>query len=174
MLPPYETRATLTRLDGDLDATGAERVVCLGDSFDDLDAEQALDEEDTLWIARLQAGRDWTWIEGNHDPGPLSLGGAHRAELADGSLVFRHIAAPGATGEISGHYHPKCRIRGPARPAFLVDRNRIVMPAYGAYTGGLDCASPVLQSLMLDPALAILTGPRCVPAPMPRVLRRAS
>ena len=168
MLPPYETRATLARLDADLEATRAGRVVCLGDSFDDLDAEGALDEADALWITRLQAGRDWIWIEGNHDPGPVSLGGSHRAEWASGPLIFRHIAEIGAHGEISGHYHPKCRIRGLARPAFLVDRDRIVMPAYGAYTGGLDCAAPVLQALMGDTALAILTGPRCVPVPMPR------
>jgi len=172
MLPPYETRATLARLDADLEATGAEQVVCLGDSFDDLAGERALDEDDMLWIARLQAGRDWIWIEGNHDPGPLSLGGSHLAELTLGALTFRHIARAGGSGEISGHYHPKCRIRGPARPAFLVDRSRMILPAYGAYTGGLDCAAPVLQALMADPALAILTGPRCVPAPLPRTQGR--
>ncbi|KAA9010275.1 ligase-associated DNA damage response endonuclease PdeM [Histidinibacterium aquaticum] len=172
MLPPYETRATLTRLADVLEATGATHVVCLGDSFDDLDGQAALDREDAETLAALQAGRDWTWIEGNHDPGPVTLGGTHRAELSLGPLTFRHIAEPGATGEISGHYHPKCRVRGPARPAFLMDRERMILPAFGAYTGGLDCSAKPLQELLTDPAVAILTGPRPVPAPLPRTGRR--
>ncbi|QQA41655.1 ligase-associated DNA damage response endonuclease PdeM [Pelagovum pacificum] len=168
MLPPYETRETLTRLDAVLSATGAERVICLGDSFDDLDAGAALDESDRLWLTQLMAGRDWTWIEGNHDPGPLELGGAHRAEMTVGPLTFRHIAMDGATGEVSGHYHPKCSLRGNSRPAFIADRNRLILPAFGAYTGGLRCGDPAIRRLFDDAALAILTGTRALPVPLAR------
>ncbi len=171
-LPPYETRETLLRLEGDLAATGARRVICLGDSFDAPDIGDALPEEENLWIARLQAGRDWIWIEGNHDPGPIGLGGTHLAQLEIGGLVFRHIASPEGLGEVSGHYHPKAslRLRGRVltRPCFLVDAARLLLPAYGAYTGGLDTRSAVLQSLMAPDALAILTGPQPCAVPMPR------
>lgn len=171
-LPPYETRDTLTRLAADLDTTGARTVICLGDSFDDLDAAHALPEDERLWIARLQAGRRWIWIEGNHDSGPVDMGGTHLAELNQPPLVFRHIAVSGATGEISGHYHPKCvlrtRARSISRPAFLADRDRIVLPAYGTYTGGLRSDNPALAGLMRPDAVAILTGPVTHRVPMPR------
>ncbi|GHF42444.1 ligase-associated DNA damage response endonuclease PdeM [Seohaeicola zhoushanensis] len=171
-LPPYETRDTLTRLAADLDATGARVVVCLGDSFDDLGAAAALPEAERLWITRLQAGRRWVWIEGNHDAGPVDLGGAHLAELAMAPLTFRHIALAGAVGEISGHYHPKAvirtRARAISRPAFLADRDRIVMPAYGTYTGGLRCDDAALAGLMRPDAVAVLTGAVPHMVPMPR------
>ena len=93
LLPPYETRATLERLDAELEATGARRVICLGDSFDDLAAAGGLDEGDRLWLMRLMAGRDWQWVLGNHDPGPLEIGGSHHAELPCGPLIFRPRAA---------------------------------------------------------------------------------
>ena len=116
----------------------------------------------------MMAGRDWTWIEGNHDAGPVDVGGTHRAILTLGPLTFRHIAEARASGEVSGHYHPKARLGGTARPCFLVDRDRLILPAYGHYTGGLPCEDAVLQSLMRPQALAILTGPRAIPLPMPR------
>ncbi|SDF94021.1 putative phosphoesterase [Alloyangia pacifica] len=172
LLPPYEGRETLLRLEHDLEATGARRVVCLGDSFDAAGLDLLLPEEERLWIARLQAGRDWMWIEGNHDPGPVSLGGTHLAELELGGLVLRHIAEPDATGEVSGHYHPKARLvlrgRVISRPCFLLDTSRLLMPAYGAYTGGLRTDSAVLSALMDDGAQAILTGAKPVRLPMPR------
>ncbi|EAR52326.1 Putative metallo-phosphoesterase [Oceanicola granulosus HTCC2516] len=174
MLPPYETRATLARLEADIAATRAGRIVCLGDSFDDLAAGAALDEGDAQWLTRLMAGRDWTWIEGNHDPGPLSLGGTHLAEARVGPLTFRHTASTGAQGEVSGHYHPKCSLAGQSRPAFLCDARRLILPAYGAYTGGLRCTDAVLQALFDDPAIAILTGPRALPVPLPRATRRSA
>ncbi|MDT8856844.1 ligase-associated DNA damage response endonuclease PdeM [Paracoccaceae bacterium Fryx2] len=168
LLPPYEVRATLTRLDADLAVTGAARVICLGDSFDDLDAGTQLDDSDRLWLTRLMAGRDWTWVLGNHDPGPLDLGGSHRAEAHLPPLTFRHIAEPGARAEVSGHYHPKARLAGQARPCFLLDADRLILPAYGTYTGGLWCHDPALAALMAQNALAILTGSRAIPLPMPR------
>ncbi|MDR9393530.1 ligase-associated DNA damage response endonuclease PdeM [Roseovarius sp. SYSU LYC5161] len=171
-LPPYETRDTLARLEEDLRRTGAETVVCLGDSFDDRDAAEALPEDEKLWITALQAGRRWVWIEGNHDPGPVSMAGTHLAELPLPPLVFRHIAQPGRSGELSGHYHPKVRVRtraGPVtRAAFLIDADRVILPAYGTYTGGLYSHDPALAGLMRPEALAVMTGPAVHVLPMPR------
>lgn len=163
LLPPYETRDTLTRLDADLEATGATRVICLGDSFDD--AEAVLAETELLWLMRLMAGREWTWIAGNHDPAPMTVGGAHAAEMMVGPLALRHIAT-GTGHEVSGHYHPKARLAGTARPCFLIDRRHVVMPAYGTYTGGLWCNDPVLAPMMDQGAIAVLTGPRPVAMPL--------
>jgi DNA ligase-associated metallophosphoesterase len=172
-LPPYEVRDTLTRLAADLDHTQARTVVCLGDSFDDLQAAQALPEEDRLWITRLQAGRRWIWIEGNHDPGPITLGGSHLAAFTAPPLTFRHIATTATTGEISGHYHPKVTLptrgRRISRPAFLLDSDRLILPAYGTYTGGLHSHDGILARLMRPDATAILTGPVPVRIPMPRL-----
>lgn len=166
MLPPYETRATLDRLEALVMALHPATVVCLGDSFDDLDAVASLDETDHDQLTKLMAGRDWIWIEGNHDPGPVNLGGQHLAEYKRGPLVFRHIATEG-TGEISGHFHPKCGVgKGGTRPAFLVDHVRIIMPAFGAYTGGLSAQSPALRELMRKDAHAILTGRKAIPVPL--------
>ena len=170
-LPPYDVQDTLLRLEDDLSITRAACVICLGDSFDDLGAASALPESARLWIARMQAGREWVWIEGNHDPGPLGLGGAHRSEFVCNGLTFRHIARPGACAEISGHYHPKAQVRTRARwitrPAFLVDEARIIMPAYGTYTGGLLSHDAALSGLMEPGAVAILTGQRAIAVPMP-------
>ncbi len=171
-LPPYDTRDTLNRLAADIARTQARTVICLGDSFDDLDAARSLPEDERLWIIRLQAGRRWVWIEGNHDPGPIKMGGTHLTELPQAPLIFRHIAAPGASGEVSGHYHPKAslRIRGRqiTRPAFLFDTDRVILPAYGTYTGGLRSTAHELSHLMRPEARAILTGPTPHMVPMPR------
>lgn len=171
-LPPYETRDTLTRLAADLALTHARNVVCLGDSFDDLGAAEALPEEEKLWIARLQAGRRWVWVEGNHDPGPVDLGGSHLAALPLQPLIFRHIADPLGSGEVSGHYHPKATVptrgRSITRPAFLFDVDRLILPAYGTYTGGLDTKSEALTSLMRPEATVVLTGKTATALPMPR------
>lgn len=171
-LPPYETRDTLERLAQDLAFTEARHVICLGDSFDDLAAATALPEEERLWIMRLQAGRRWVWIEGNHDPGPVEFGGEHLQHLKVGPLTFRHIATPDTIGEISGHYHPKAHVqtrgRRVTRPAYLYDTDRLIMPAYGTYTGGLPSNNMALSSLMKPQALAILTGPVPTCIPMPR------
>ena len=170
--PPYEVEDTLSRLESDLGATGARTVICLGDSFDDHAAAEALPEDARLWITRLQAGRRWIWIEGNHDPGPLDLGGEHRAEYTRKPLTFRHIAEAGAAGEVSGHYHPKVsvatRARKISRPAFLVDDRRLILPAYGTYTGGLRSDDAALCRLLAADARAIVTGPQPMEVPMPR------
>lgn len=169
LLPPYETRDTLLRLQSEIAATDPACVICLGDSFDDLSAGLSLPEDDRLWLARLMAGRDWVWIEGNHDPGPLDLGGRHLAELRRGPVTFRHIASPG-TGEVSGHYHPKATVclggRNVSRPCFLTDSARAILPAFGTYTGGLRSDDPVFATLMARDACALLTGARINAIPL--------
>ena len=171
-LPPSEPRATLTRLAADLALTHARTGICLGDSFDDLGAAEALPEEEKLWITRLQAGRRWVWVEGNHAPGPVDLGGSHLAELVRAPLTFRHIAQKGTSGEVSGHYHPKAsmplRGRTVTRPAFLFDSDRLILPAYGTYTGGLSTTADVFTNLMRKEACAVLTGRTAFAVPMPR------
>ena len=168
LLPPYETQATLEKLDRDLEFTKAESVICLGDSFDDLAAFDGIEDSARLWLARLMAGRDWTWITGNHDPGPIDIGGTHRAEVTLPPFTFRHIAEPQDRAEISGHYHPKASLAGQTKPCFLADAQRLIMPAYGVYTGGLRAYDAALTTLMAKDALAILTGPRVLAIPMPR------
>lgn len=170
LLPPYETRATLARLDADIEATQPAQVICLGDSFDDLDAAKGLDEADLLWLTRLMAGREWVWVEGNHDAGPVDIGGSHRAELRLGSIALRHIASP-ETPEISGHYHPKARLAGRARPCFLIDKTRVILPAYGTYTGGLWADDPAFAGLIDPKGLAVLTGAQALPIPLAKAGR---
>ena len=171
-LPPYETRDTIARLDTDLRLTGAKTVICLGDSFDDNAAASAISGDDKLWITTLQSGRRWIWVEGNHDPGPVNMGGTYLSELPIPPLTFRHIARHGASGELSGHYHPKASVktrgRNLNRPAFLIDSDRVVLPAYGTYTGGLRSDARVLTSLMRAEAIAVLTGTATYAIPMPR------
>jgi DNA ligase-associated metallophosphoesterase len=164
MLPPYEVQDTLQKLQDDLALTTPETVICLGDSFDDTTAAQHLQEDMRLWLTGMQAGRNWVWIDGNHDPGPVDLGGTHRDVFHVESVVFRHIATR-QNSEISGHYHPKHRLAGRSRPAFLVGQDRIIMPAYGAYTGGLRSDAAVVRNLFATPPLAILTGNKAIAVP---------
>ena len=169
LLPPYDTEETLQRLAEDIRALAPGRVLCLGDSFDDLSAADALSDAHRETISALQAGRDWLWLEGNHDPGPVDLGGAHLNLYRSGALTFRHIAETGPPpGEISGHYHPKARVKRASRPCFMTDGARLILPAYGAYTGGLDWTTPVLRDLFAERAVAYLTGPRVLAVPVPR------
>lgn len=167
LLPPYETRATLERLSHLINRMDPTQIICLGDSFDDIDAAQSLDTQDHADITAMQAGRSWIWIEGNHDPGPINIGGQHRQEVELNGLTFRHIANPESKAEISGHYHPKCGLqRGGSRPAFLVDDDRIVLPAFGAYTGGLRASDPAIKNLMSPNATAVLTGRKALAVPL--------
>ncbi|MFV0358685.1 ligase-associated DNA damage response endonuclease PdeM [Tropicimonas sp.] len=171
LLPPYDGTETLGRLDAAIAATRPETVICLGDSFDDLAASACLPEAQDLWLTRMMAGLRWIWIEGNHDPGPLDHGGEHRREYRRQGLVFRHIAETGPqSGEVSGHFHPKATLRGRGaairRACFLTDGRRLILPAFGAYTGGMDCTAPELASLMDAQAHAILTGPTPVSFPV--------
>lgn len=187
MLPPYETRDTLQRLSDDIAWTDARRIICLGDSFDDLAAARDLEPKCLDMLATLMAGRDWIWIEGNHDPGPIGLGGQHLVTHEKGPLTFRHIAESGAgadaqvRGEVSGHYHPKARLSGRgrslSRPCFLLDTERLILPAYGTYTGGLFTEHATLSGLMGPEARALLLpgrGRAPICCPMPRQATRPS
>src|SRR6202040_4291922 len=132
-------------------------VIALGDSFHDRTAHHRLSTTDRDAIAALQARRDWIWISGNHDPAlPSDLGGSIASEVAIGPIVFRHEPT-GAIGEIAGHLHPKARVatraRWMERRCFASDGERAVMPAFGAYTGGLsirdDAFSKIFQTASL-------------------------
>ena len=171
LMPPYDTTETLARLYELVEALRPEKVICLGDSFDDVEAERGLQREDYVALAAMMAGRHWIWIAGNHDPGPVEISGTWRAEYREGPITFRHEAAGGAViGEISGHYHPKHQVsaggRQVTRPAFLVNAQRTILPAFGAYTGGLRTSDPILAELMGSKALAVMTGREAVPVPM--------
>src|SRR6056297_519420 len=144
MLPPYDTRATLLALARAIDTYDAQNIILLGDSFHDIDGPSRLTPEDREILAILQEDCDWFWVTGNHDPAlPETIGGHVLDELVIGGLTLRHepVAAP-VTHEIAGHLHPAARtsLHGHAlrRPCFIGNSRRIVLPAFGAYTGGLN------------------------------------
>jgi len=155
LLPPYDTVATLGRLGAVIARHDPRTVIALGDSFHDRDAHDRLSAPNREIIAAFQRRRDWIWISGNHDPAlPSDLGGVVASEVVVGPIAFRHEPT-GASGEIAGHLHPKARVatrgRSMERRCFACDGERAVMPAFGAYTGGLsirDAAfSKVFQAL---------------------------
>ncbi len=153
LIPPYDTAATLARLSGAIDRLDPDRVICLGDSFHDGGAAARLSRADAKTLAGLTAARDWIWITGNHDPEPPAhWGGRVMDELVDGALVFRHQARNGAVGELSGHFHPKAsvstRVRRITARCFVGDGQRLILPAFGAYTGGLDVLDPAISGLL--------------------------
>ncbi len=163
LLPPYETQETLARLQAEIDALQPRSVISLGDSFDDSTAAQHVDDAALRHLGALMSGRRWLWIAGNHDPDLPDIGGSHMEEVSRGPLTFRHIARPRSNaGEVSGHYHPKTRVATRAgtlsRPCFVHDDTRLILPAFGAYTGGLNCTASPLASLFSDNARCILTG----------------
>jgi DNA ligase-associated metallophosphoesterase len=166
LLPPYETRETLLRLSDEIARRKPEEVICLGDSFDDDAAATGLDLAERETLSTLMAGRRWTWISGNHDPGPIEIGGGTVAVARRGGLVFRHIAAAGGgtagSGEVSAHYHPKARLtlkgRRIVRSCFALGAGRLILPAFGAYTGGLSVRDPAIAGLVGPNAMALLLG----------------
>ncbi|MTW19063.1 ligase-associated DNA damage response endonuclease PdeM [Rhodoplanes serenus] len=151
LLPPFDTAETLERLAWVIGFYDPTRVIALGDSFHDGEGADRLATENRAHLGALQSGRDWVWIAGNHDPEPArAVGGRFVDTLVDGPLLFRHepsAASPAtgslaaAVGEIAGHLHPCARIvqrgRSLTRRCFATDGRRLVMPAFGAYTGGL-------------------------------------
>lgn len=153
LLPPYDTRETLARLEAVMARLKPAMMICLGDSFHDGDAAARLDADDIALLSRLTAACDWRWITGNHDPAPpADWGGRVESEIVLGPLVFRHEAAAGsAAGEVSGHYHPKATVQTRARRVsgrcFVTDGRRLILPAFGAYAGGLDVSDPAIGRL---------------------------
>ncbi len=145
-------------------------VICLGDSFDDTEAATGLAPAHRDQLSFLMTGRTWIWIAGNHDPVPMDLGGEAATDHKLGPLTFRHCSDGQTSGEVSGHYHPKVTLRTAAgaisRRCFLLDRHRLILPAFGTYTGGLRSSDATLRALMKEDASAILTGPRVRAIPM--------
>jgi DNA ligase-associated metallophosphoesterase len=155
LLPPYDTAATLGRLAAVIARHDPRMVIALGDSFHDRRAHQRLSETDRDAITVLQARRDWIWISGNHDPAlPSDLGGVVASEVCIGPIAFRHEPT-GALGEIAGHLHPKARVatrgRSTERRCFASDGERAVMPAFGAYTGGLSIRDAAFARIFRTP-----------------------
>jgi DNA ligase-associated metallophosphoesterase len=142
LLPPYDTAATLGRLAFIMTRYAPRVVVALGDSFHDDDGAGRVAAADHAALAALQRGRDWIWIAGNHDRRPADgVGGGCAGAIAIGGLTFRHEPT-GATGEIAGHLHPVARVSRQghtvSRRCFAADRTRLIMPAFGAFAGGLN------------------------------------
>ena len=144
LLPPYDTAATLARLSRLIVRYAPRVVIALGDSFHDGGGPARIADTDRAELGTLQRGREWIWIAGNHDPDPVDgLGGISAATLAIGALIFRHQPEAGAAaGEIAGHLHPVARVhargRTVSRRCFAGDGTRMVIPAFGAYAGGLN------------------------------------
>ncbi|MCX5513360.1 phosphoesterase [Kaistia algarum] len=153
MLPPYDTIATLARLEALVSRLSPERVIALGDSFHDGRAVGRMNEGDRDRLAELTSAAEWIWIAGNHDPDPPKhVGGWATSELSIGPLTFRHEPRPGAIlGEIAGHLHPAARIVGRGRSirrrCFATDARRLVMPAFGALAGGLNVLDEAFRPL---------------------------
>jgi DNA ligase-associated metallophosphoesterase len=148
MLPPYDTLATLSDLTAVVAATGAEEVWCLGDSFHDRHGCDRLPAKAREMLVALTAATRWTWITGNHDPGIADhCGGAIVDEAEVDGLLLRHEADPAEPRpELSGHFHPKLRIthrgRQVSRRCFVSTERKVILPAFGALTGGLDAGHP--------------------------------
>lgn len=179
MLPPYDTARTLGHINRLIKHYQPDRFIALGDSFHDADAAGRLVEKDRDAIKALAREVELVWIEGNHDPHPPSdLGGAVMAELHDGPLTFRHEPQPGPqAGEVAGHLHPvgMVRVRGRAlrRRAFASDGQRLILPAFGALTGGLEVTDPAFDPLFGGAFHAHMIGrERIVPVKSTRLLKR--
>jgi DNA ligase-associated metallophosphoesterase len=149
MLPPYDTATTLTGLTALIARWSPRRVIALGDSFHDNSGPERMAEFDHASLTALQTGRDWIWIAGNHDPNiPADAGGERLPALDIGALHLRHEPRAGAQlGEIAGHLHPIARIAGKRRRCLVTDGSRAVMPAFGAYAGGLNIHDEAFEPL---------------------------
>jgi uncharacterized protein len=179
LLPPYDTASTLLRLGGVLHRYAPRSVVALGDSFHDGGGPRRMSSADRTALRALQGGRDWIWIAGNHDAElPRDIGGSFAASLGVGQLIFRHLPSAGiADGEVAGHLHPVARLtqrgRSVSRRCFTSDGRRLVMPAFGAYAGGLNIRDDAFfglfgtlaySALMLgEQRVYALSAARCFP-----------
>src|SRR5262245_3333064 len=166
LLPPYDSAQTVARLERLVDTYRPLRVVALGDSFHDRRGAARLDAEVATRIRMLSDRVDWIWIHGNHDPQPpKQLGGRGAVEIAIGPLAFRHDAhdeRPGAGGEVIGHYHPVASVstrgRSFRRRCFAIGRDRLLLPAFGAYAGGLNVREAAIRRLLDAEARVALLG----------------
>ena len=164
LLPPYDTRTTLMRIEALMRRYAPKRVISLGDAFHDGEAEARIDEEDATRLEALIRAADWLWILGNHDPEPPArFVGAAEAEAAVGALTFRHEPTEGpAPGEIAGHLHPCARVITEGwvlrRRCFAGNGARLIMPAMGAFTGGLNLLDDAFADVLPDPIAWVMGG----------------
>jgi DNA ligase-associated metallophosphoesterase len=162
-LPPYDTRETLAGLADVVERFDPATVIALGDSFHDVGGPDRLGDDERETLGRIQAGRTFIWITGNHDRTlPESIGGDVAAQVTLGPLVLRHEPLEGVPCEVAGHLHPVGKVvmrgRGVRRRCFLTDGQRCVMPAFGAYAGGLNACDPAFRPLFPNGFTAHLIG----------------
>lgn len=162
MLPPYDTGATLARVEALAARLKPEVILSLGDSFHDRQSEQRLPAPYADRIRALTGAHDWVWVEGNHDPDPPAhLGGRAAKVLRMDGLVFRH-EPEGEAGEVAGHLHPVAKIAGRGRSVrrrcFASDGARLVMPAMGAYVGGLNILDTAFSAVFPEGCMAFAIG----------------
>ena len=172
-LPPYDSHATLTAVAAAVEQTGATRLFCLGDSFHDSFGCDRLPASARALLTELTTRLDWTWIVGNHDPGIADhCGGRIAQEVEIGGIILRHEAVPGdPRPEMSGHYHPKFRVhlrgRLVSRRCFVVSPTKLIFPAFGALTGGLDAHHPeILRSVGGNAAALVPVSNRLLRFPL--------
>ena len=174
-LPPYDTDDTLTRLEAEVEALAPRLVIFLGDAFHDAGAEERLSASHAARIAGFARGRTLIWIAGNHDRiAPRGLPGDWLASLSVGGLTLVHEpAARPAPGEVAGHLHPCASVVGAGgrRRCFVTDGERLILPAFGAYAGGLNVRHPSIRSLLGPGRLAAVMGRTAVHAIPWRALR---
>ncbi len=172
-LPPYDSHATLSALALEVERTGARRLYCLGDSFHDRFGCDRLPASARELLSSLTARLEWTWIVGNHDPGFADhCGGSIAEEVESAGIILRHeaeIAEP--RPEISGHFHPKLRLhvkgRNVSRRCFVVSATKLIMPAFGSLTGGLDAHHPeILRSVGGNAAALVPVSDRLLRFPL--------
>jgi DNA ligase-associated metallophosphoesterase len=162
MLPPYDSIATLSDLTALAVATDAREIWCLGDSFHDRHGCDRLPQRARDMLVTLTSATRWTWITGNHDPGFADhCGGAITDEAEVDGLLLRHEADPAeARPELSGHFHPKLRInlrgRKVSRRCFVATERKLILPAFGALTGGLDASHPEIVRAVGPDAQALV------------------
>lgn len=161
-LPPYDSHATLAALAAEVERTGARKLFCLGDSFHDRFGGDRLQATARELLDRLTGELDWTWIIGNHDPDFSDhVGGRIENEAEVAGIILRHEAVRDEPRpEISGHFHPKLRVhlkgRQVSRRCFIASRAKIIMPAFGSLTGGLDADHPQILRSVGEPAAALV------------------
>jgi len=172
-LPPYDSQATLTALAAEVERTGATRLYCLGDSFHDRFGCDRLPPQARDLLTDLTNRLDWTWIVGNHDPGFADhCGGRLEVEVEIAGIVLRHEAVrDNPRPEMSGHYHPKLRLhlkgRQVSRRCFVVSATKLIFPAFGALTGGLDAHHPeILRSVGGNAAALVPVSNRLLRFPL--------
>lgn len=165
LLPPFEVTDTLARLEAEIAALDPQRVVSLGDAFDDDLAVKGISESAMELITRLSKGRCWIWVAGNHDPRAAAGGlpGTWTDEIR-GALSLRHIAAE--SPDISGHMHPSVRLAGRRFRCFVLGRAHLILPAFGTYTGGLNIGDPAFAPLARG-GTALACAPRIFALPVP-------